>query len=29
MEQSGDGNERHQASKVLKLIKKGQHWVLG
>lgn len=29
METSGDEKERRRASKVLRLIKKGQHWVLG
>lgn len=29
MEASGDDKERRRAGKVLKLIKKGQHWVLG
>jgi hypothetical protein len=29
MSNAGDEKERHRAGKVLKLIKKGQHWVLG
>lgn len=29
MEASGDEKERRRASKVLALLKKGQHWVLG
>lgn len=29
MEQSGDGVERKRAAKVLRLLKRGHHWVLG